>query len=155
MAKKQKYLLIVILGFLLLFIITSIISYQKITYYHQADRDFYVSITEKFIQPFYNDVSLFIWCIGFIFLSLLTYICFRNYNDPVYKKYLVDYKLLFKTAFVLILIFYLIGIYGELFPTYRLGEPKIELISQTEYEEKADVNKKDSGVFNMENWIEI
>ena len=155
MTKKQKYLLTVILGFLLLFIITSIISYQKIIYYHQADRDFYVSITERYIQPFYNDLSLFIWCIGFIFLGLFTYICFRRSDEPVYKKYLVDYKLLLKTTFSFILIFYFIGIFGEIFPAFSVSNPEIELISKTEYEEKADINKRDYDVFNMENWLEI
>jgi predicted membrane protein len=155
MAKQQKFLLIILLSFLLLFIITSFVSYQKITYYHQADRDFYVSITERYIQPFYNDVSLFIWCIGFIFLGLFTYIFFRRSNDPVYKKYLIDYKLLFKTIFSFILIFYFIGIFGEIFPSFSLSDPEIELISQTEYEENIDINDRGFDVFNLENWIEI
>ena len=155
MITKQKYLIIIVLSFLLLFIITSIISYQKFTYFHQADRDFYVSITERYIQPFYNNISLFIWCIGFILMAIFTYICFRNYDDPVYKKYLVDYKLLFKTTFIFILIFYFIGIFGEIFPSFSVSAPEIELISQTEYEEKADTNERDFDVFNLENWIEI
>jgi glucan phosphoethanolaminetransferase (alkaline phosphatase superfamily) len=155
MTKKQKYFITIILGFLVLFLITSIVSYQKITYYHQADRNFYVSITERSIQPFYNDVSLFIWCIGFIFLSLFTYIFSRNYDDPVYKKYLVDYKLLLKTAFVFILIFYFIGIFGEIFPTFSVGDPEIELISQTEYKENTNINENNFYEFNSKNWIEI
>jgi len=155
MTKKQKYLLTIISGFVVLFIITSIISYQKITYYHRADRDFYVSITERFIQPFYNNTSIFIWGIGIFALIFFTYCYFRNYNDPVYKKYLVDYKLLLKTSFVFILIFYFIGISGEIFPTFSVRPPEIELISQTEYENNTNINENDFDVFNKENWIEI
>jgi glucan phosphoethanolaminetransferase (alkaline phosphatase superfamily) len=155
MIKKQKYTLIIFLSLLYLCIITSIISYQKITYYYQADRDFYVSITERYIQPFYNNISLFIWCIGFIFLSLFTYIFFRNHNDPGYKKYLVDYKLLFKTAFIFVLIFYFIGIFGEIFPTFSVSNPEINLISQTEYKKNTNINDSDIYEFNKEKWIEI
>jgi glucan phosphoethanolaminetransferase (alkaline phosphatase superfamily) len=155
MTKKHKYLLIILSVFTALFIITSIISYQKITYYHQADRNFYVSITERSIQPFYNTISLFVWFFGLALLTIFTYSYFRNCNDPLYKKYSVDYKLLFKSVLIFIPLLFFIGIFGELFPTYSLGEPKIELISQTEYEEKADVNENDFGVFNKENRIEI
>ena len=155
MVKKQKYIITIILSFIFLLILSSFISFQKNTYYHNLNGDYYISITEKYIQPFYNNISLFVWCIGFIFLSLFTYIFFRNYDDPVYKKYLVDYKLLFKTAFVFILIFYFIGIFGEIFPGFSVSDPEIKFISQTEYEEKININEINFDVFNMENWIEI
>ncbi|MDI9596062.1 MAG: hypothetical protein QM220_00810, partial [Atribacterota bacterium] len=100
MVKNQKYILIVILSFIFLLMLTSFISFQKITYYHNLNEDYYIAITERYIQPFYTTSAIIIWATGIFFLSLFTYLYFRRLDDPVYKKYSVDYKLLFKSAFI-------------------------------------------------------
>lgn len=155
MIKKQKYTLIIFLSFIFLLILTSVISFQKNTYYHNMNGDFYLSITEKYIQPFYNIEALFIWFAGIFFLILFTYIYFRNYNDPVYKNYSVDYKLLFKSFFVFVSILYFIGIFGEFYPSFYLGEEEIYLISETEYKKNIETEDANFDEYNMENWIEI
>lgn len=135
MKKKQKFILIIILSFIFLFILTSIISYHKNTSYHRLDSEYFIAVTSKQIQPFYNTTSFSIWCIGIFFLTLFTYLYFRKYDDPSYKKYSVDYKLLFKTTFIYIGIIYFIGISGEFYPSFNIGEEEMYLISETEYKE--------------------
>src|SRR6056297_3341356 len=135
MLKKDKYILIVLLSFIFLLIITSIISFQKDTYYHNLNGNYYLSITQKYIQPFYNTASLYIWFAGIFFLILFTYLYFRNYNDPVYKKYSVDYKLLFKSLVFFIIFLFSIGIFGEFYPSFYLGEDEISFITETEFRE--------------------
>lgn len=135
MNKKQKYILLIFLSFLFLLILTSIISYNENTSYYRVDSEYFIAITSKQIQPFYNTKSFSIWYIGIFFLTLFTYLYFRKYDDPFYKKYSVDYKLLFKTSFIYIGILYFIGISGEFFPTFNIGEEEIYLISETEYKE--------------------
>jgi hypothetical protein len=98
MVKKQKYLLIVIISFIFLLILTSFISFQKDVYYHNLDGNYFIKITEKYIQPFYDTKALFIWYVGTFFLIIFTYSYFRNSDNPVYKKYSVDYKSLFKSS---------------------------------------------------------
>lgn len=155
MIKKQKYTLIIFLSFIFLLILTSVISFQKNTYYHNMNGDFYLSITEKYIQPFYNMEALFIWFAVIFFLILFTYIYFRNYNDPVYKKYSVDYKLLFKSFFIFVGILYFIGIFGEFYPSFYLGEEEISFITKTEYRENIETEDANFDEYNKENWIEI
>jgi len=155
MVKKQKYTLIILLSFIFLLILTSVVSFQKNTYYHNMNGDFYLSITEKYIQPFYNMTALFVWFAGIFFLILFTYIYFRNYNNPLYKKYSVDYKLLFKSFFIFVGILYFIGIFGEFYPSFYLGEEEIYLISETEYKENTNIIESGFDKFNKENWIEI
>ena len=92
-----------------------------------------------------------VWCIGIFFLTLFTYLYFRKYDDPVYKKYLVDYKLLFKTTFFYIDILYLIGIFGEFYPSFYIGNQEIYLITKTEYEEKTRIYDSELNEFNKEN----
>lgn len=152
MSKNQKYILTVFLSFIFLFIITSMISYYESVSYHNLDNDFYIAIKTKQIQPLYNNTSLWIWCIGMIILTIYTYLCFRSFDDPFYKKYLVDFRLLFKALAVFIGILYFIGISGEFFPTFYIGEDKIYVITETEY--KQNINTKDS-IFDKEKWIEV
>jgi glucan phosphoethanolaminetransferase (alkaline phosphatase superfamily) len=155
MTKKQKYALIIFLSFIFLFIITSIFSYQKNTYYHNLNGNYYLSITQKYIQPFYNTVALYIWFAGIFFLILFTYFYFRNYNDPVYKKYLVDYKLLFKSLVLFIIFLFSIGIFGEFYPSFYLGEDEISFITETEFRENTNTFDISVDEFNKEYWAEI
>lgn len=155
MTKKQKYALIIFLSFIFLLLLTSVISFQKNTYYHNMNGDFYLSITEKYIQPFYNMTALFIWAAGIFFLILFTYLYFRKFDDPVYKKYFVDYKLLFKSFIIFVGILYFIGIFGEFYPSFYLGEKEISLISKTEYKENTNIIESNFDEINKENWIEI
>lgn len=155
MTKKQKYALIIFLSFIFLFIITSIFSYQKNTYYHNLNGNYYLSITQKYIQPFYNTVALYIWFADIFFLILFTYFYFRNYNDPVYKKYLVDYKLLFKSLVLFIIFLFSIGIFGEFYPSFYLGEDEISFITETEFRENTNTFDISVDEFNKEYWTEI
>jgi len=118
MIKKQKYILIVVLSIIFLLMLTSFISYQKNIYYHSLDGEYYISITERYIQPFYNTISLFVWFIGIALLTIFTYSYFRNCDDPLYKKYSVDYKLLFKSIFIFITILFSIGYSGNFIPLF-------------------------------------
>ena len=155
MVKKQKYILIVILSFIFLLILTSFISFQKITYYHSLNEDYYIAITERYIQPFYTTSAIIIWAAGIFFLSLFTYLYFRRLDDPVYKKYSVDYKLLFKSAFIYIFIFFSIGIFGEFYPSFYLGEDEVSFITETEYREIIDDFDMSVDEFNEECWTEV
>ena len=155
MVKKQKYILTVILSFIFLLILTSFISYQKNTYYHSLDGEYYISITEKYIQPFYSTLALFIWFAGIFFLVLFTYLYFRNCDDSVYKKYTVDYKLLFKSLIVFISILFSIGIFGEFYPSFYLGEDEVSFITETEYREIIDDFDMSVDEFNEEYWTEV
>ena len=155
MNKGYKYILIVFLSFTFLFILTSIISYHESTSYHQIDNDNYLAIKTRQIQPFYNTIAFVIWCIGTFFLTLFTYLYFRKYNDAIYKKYLVDYKLLIKTTVIYIVVLYAIGIFGEFYPSFYIGEEEMHLITKTEFEEKTRMYNSDLNEFNKENWIEI
>lgn len=155
MTKKQKYALIIFLSFIFLFIITSIFSYQKNTYYHNLNGNYYLSITQKYIQPFYNTVALYIWFAGIFFLILFTYFYFRNYNGPVYKKYSVDYKLLFKSLVLFIIFLFSIGIFGEFYPSFYLGEDEISFITETEFRENTNTFDISVDEFNKEYWAEI
>ena len=155
MEKKQKYILTVLLSFIFLLMLTSFISFQKNTYYHNLDGEYYISITQKYIQPFYNTISLFIWFIGIALLTIFTYSYFRNCDDPLYKKYSVDYKLLFKSAFIYIFIFFSIGIFGEFYPSFYLGEDEVSFITETEYREIIDDFDMSVDEFNEECWTEV
>ena len=155
MVKKQKYIITVILSFIFLLILASFISFQKNTYYHNLNGDYYISITEKYIQPFYTPSAVFIWAAGIFFLILFTYLYFRNLDDPVYKKYSVDYKLLFKSAFIYIFIFFSIGIFGEFYPSFYLGEDEVSFITETEYREIIDDFDMSVDEFNEECWTEV
>jgi hypothetical protein len=155
MTKKQKYTLIIFLSFIFLFILTSIVSYHEGTSYHNLDNNFFIAIKSRHIQPLYNTTALWIWCIGIFFLILFTYLYFRKYDDEFSKKILVDYKLLLKTSFIYIGILYFIGISGEYFPSFYIGEEEINLISETEYKENTNITESDFDEFNKENWIEI
>jgi hypothetical protein len=155
MVKKQKYILTVILSFIFLLILTSFISYQKNTYYHGLDGEYYISITEKYIQPFYSTLALFIWFAGIFFLVLFTYLYFRNCDDSVYKKYTVDYKLLFKSLIVFISILFSIGIFGEFYPSFYLGEDEVSFITETEYRENINDFNMSVDEFNEEYWTEV
>ena len=155
MVKKQKYILIVILSFIFLLMLTSFVSYQKNNYYRNLNRDYYLSITEKYIQPFYNTTALIIWATGIFFLILFTYLYFRKYDTPVYKKYSVDYKLLFKSLTVFISIFFFIGIFGEFYPSFYLGEKEISFITEAEYRENIIDFNMSVDEFNEEYWTEV
>ena len=155
MVKKQKYILIVVLSIIFLLMLTSFISFQKNTYYHNLDGEYYISITQKYIQPFYNTISLFIWFIGIALLTIFTYSYFRNCDDPLYKKYSVDYKLLFKSAFIYIFIFFSIGIFGEFYPSFYLGEDEVSFITETEYRENINDFNMSVDEFNEEYWTEV
>lgn len=133
MSKKQKYILTVFLSFIALFIITSIISYQDLFTYHRIDNSVYFSIKTRFIQPFYNITSLWVWCFGIILLTIYTYIFFRNTDEPLYKKFSIDLRLLFKALAIYIAILYFIGISGELFPVFYIGREELQFLSETEY----------------------
>jgi len=155
MEKKQKYILIVLLSFIFLLMLTSFISYQKNIYYHSLDGEYYISITERYIQPFYNTISLFVWFIGIALLTIFTYSYFRNCDDPLYKKYSVDYKLLFKSIFIFITILFSIGLFGEFFPSFYIGEDTISFITETEYREKEDNFNMSVDEFNRKYWTEV
>jgi glucan phosphoethanolaminetransferase (alkaline phosphatase superfamily) len=155
MVKKQKYILTVILSFIFLLILTSFISYQKNTYYHNLDGEYYISITEKYIQPFYSTSALFVWFAGIFFLILFTYLYFRNRNNFLYKKYSVDYKLLFKSLIVFISILFSIGIFGEFNPSFYIGEDKISFITESEYRENINFFDMTIDDFNKEYWTEV
>ena len=155
MTKKQKYILIIFFSFIFLFIFTSIISYHKNTSYHRVDSEYFIAIASNQIQPFYNTTSFTIWCIGIFFLTLFTYLYFRKYDDPVYKKYSVDYKLLFKTTFIYIGILYFIGISGVFYPSFNIGEEEIYLISETEYKENTKNCYNDPYNKNGIDWLEV
>ena len=135
--------------------LTSFISYQKNIYYHSLDGEYYISITERYIQPFYNTISLFVWFIGIALLTIFTYSYFRNCDDPLYKKYSVDYKLLFKSAFIYIFIFFSIGIFGEFYPSFYIGEDEVSFITETEYREIIDDFDMSVDEFNEECWTEV
>ena len=135
--------------------LTSFISYQKNIYYHSLDGEYYISITERYIQPFYNTISLFVWFIGIALLTIFTYSYFRNCDDPLYKKYSVDYKLLFKSIFIFITILFSIGLFGEFFPSFYIGEDTISFITETEYREKEDNFNMSVDEFNRKYWTEV
>ena len=155
MVKKQKYILTVILSFIFLLMLTSFISYQKNIYYHSLDGEYYISITERYIQPFYNTISLFVWFIGIALLTIFTYSYFRNCDDPLYKKYSVDYKLLFKSIFIFITILFSIGLFGEFYPSFYIGEDTISFITEAEYREKEDNFNMSVDEFNRKYWTEV
>ena len=136
MSKKQKYILTVFLSFIVLFIVTSIVSYQELSTYHKIENKFYFSIKTRYIQPFYNNTSLWIWCFGIIILTIYTYIFFRNLSDPLYQKFFIDLRLLFKTLVIYIGILYFIGISGEIFPVFYIGREEIQILTETEYRQK-------------------
>ena len=135
--------------------LTSFISYQKNIYYHSLDGEYYISITERYIQPFYNTISLFIWFLGIALLTIFTYSYFRNCDDPLYKKYSVDYKLLFKSIFIFITILFSIGLFGEFYPSFYIGEDTISFITEAEYREKEDNFNMSVDEFNEEYWTEV
>jgi len=155
MVKNQKYILIVILSFIFLLMLTSFISFQKITYYHNLNEDYYIAITERYIQPFYTTSAIIIWAAGIFFLSLFTYLYFRRLDDPVYKKYSVDYKLLFKSLLIFITILFSIGILGEFYPSFYLGEDEVSFITETEYRENINDFNMSVDEFNKEYWTEV
>jgi hypothetical protein len=155
MIKKQKYLLIVIISFIFLLMLTSFISFQKDVYYHNLDGNYYITITEKYIQPFYDTKAIFVWHVGAFFLIIFTYSYFRNCDGPVYKKYSVDYKLLFKSSAVFISIVFFLGIFVEIFPSFYLGENKISFITETEYREIIDDFDMSVDEFNKKYWTEV
>ena len=135
--------------------LTSFISYQKNIYYHSLDGEYYISITERYIQPFYNTISLFVWFIGIALLTIFTYSYFRNCDDPLYKKYSVDYKLLFKSIFIFITILFSIGLFGEFYPSFYIGEDTISFITEAEYREKEDNFNMSVDEFNRKYWTEV
>ena len=135
--------------------LTSFISYQKNIYYHSLDGEYYISITERYIQPFYNTISLFIWFLGIALLTIFTYSYFRNCDDPLYKKYSVDYKLLFKSIFIFITILFSIGLFGEFYPSFYIGEDTISFITEAEYREKEDNFNMSVDEFNRKYWTEV
>ncbi len=153
--KKQKFILIIILSFLFLFILTSLISYHESTTYHQINSDYYVAIKTRQIQPFYDISSLWIWLIGINISTLFTYLYFRKYDDDISKRILVDYKLLIKTTIIYIAVLYSIGIFGEFYPSLYIGQEEMYLISKTEFEEKIKTNDSGFNEFDKEYWIEI
>jgi len=153
--QKQKYILIILLSFVILFIFTSIISYHESTSYHRIDSAYYIAVKTRQIQPFYNMTCLWIWCIGIIILTLFTYLSFRKYDDDISKRILVDYKLLIKTTILYVAVLYLLGIFGEFHPSFNIGDGEIYLINRNEFEEKTKENGSDFNMFDKEKWIEI
>lgn len=71
------------------------------------------------------------------------------------KRILVDYKLLIKTTIIYVAVLYSIGIFGEFYPSFYIGEKEIYPITKTEFEEKIKMFDSDLNDFNKDNWIEI
>jgi len=148
MTKKQKFILVILLSFLFLFILTSLISCRESTSYHRIDRDYYIAIKTRRTQPFYDITSLWIWCIGIIIPTLFTYLSFQKYDNDISKRILVDYKLLIKTTIIYVTILYSIGMFVEFNPSFNVGNEEMYLISKTEFEEKTKMNDNDFNEFD-------
>ena len=62
---------------------------------------------------------------------------------------------MFKSFLVFVTILYSIGIFGEFYPSFYIGNDEIYFITKTEHEEKTNMNDSNLNEFKKENWIEI
>lgn len=94
MTKKQKVSIIIFIIIILIstLFIASIATYEKKIMYSKEDNETYIIKTVERIQPFnfYYD-GVVIWCISFIIILIILYICLkrkikREYNINIMQK---------------------------------------------------------------------
>ena len=96
--KKQKLSISIIIFIVVLIsalFIASIASYEKKSMYSKKDNETYIIKTVEKIQPFNYDVTASIWCISFIIMLIIFYICLkrkikREYNINTMQKIILS-----------------------------------------------------------------
>jgi hypothetical protein len=63
--------------------------------------------------------------------------------------------LLFKSLVLFIIFLFSIGIFGEFYPSFYLGEDEISFITETEFRENTNTFDISVDEFNKEYWAEI